>query len=254
MGYSNGSDDAQRTINRKMEKIGEIDTGLSIERNIAEGSVSTTMETSIEDEDFDTETEYQALDILYNTLRNSPNGQSRLDGLRTFPERPDDIGKQSWERYWIDEYEAAGLISGEELTERGRRFADEGLEWWVRKSSDINGLDEFYDLITTSGNQPEGAKIEAWKLYGNGEDSHTEVYNRTGLNPNTSRTFSDKLQDKGLIDEEYNFTEPGKHLNQVVDEHLEYLERQILTFDLLPERGTNSQVDELLRDAYQDQE
>lgn len=251
MGYSNGSDDAQRALNRTTEKIGDIETDLSIERNNREGNLSTTTESNIDGTEFDTSLEYQALDLLYSSLRDPSNGESRLEGLRAFPDKPEEISDQSWRRHWLNEYERAGLISGEELTERGSKLRNDEFDWWVEKASGIGSVDEFYDLLTTTGKQPQGGKIQAWKLYGNGEDSHTEIHRQTGLNPSTARTFSDELQELRLIDQDYNFTESGEHLDQFLDDHITYLERQTVIFDRIPDRAVDSEIDELMRDAYQ---
>jgi predicted transcriptional regulator len=251
------SDDAQERINDNQRKISGLNTDNSLEKQKFVGAISTETEDLDMGNPFDERLneEYEALDLIYSSLRKT-NGNSRLEGLETFPETPEGITEQTYNRHWKPAYREGGLVNDGELTKRGEKFVDEGLDWYLLDLTWLDGIDEVYDLLTTgSKNQDRGSKIQAFEMYGNGEDSHTEVEKETGLNSSTARTLANELEDIGLLEKDdgsYGFTRPGNKLEGRIQSHLDYLEDEVTRGKIMPKKieTPDSLVDELMDKAY----
>lgn len=261
MGSGYGSDSAQDLMNLSQMHLSEIDFEEEIENsNSFTGDMETDLESSLKESNPFTEAvgpEVEALDMIYEALRNPSYGGNKLEGLRSFPEVHESVGEQTWNRKWIPEYEKSGLIEEENLTKRGEKFARDEMPRWIVKSTGLNGLGEFYDLLSGGKNQERGSKIEAFRLYGSGENSHTEVYSETGLNPSTSRTFANRMEELNILEtdgESYRFTDAGEGLNNLVDDHIGYLQNQTHRSQELPQITENidSDVDRLMEQAYRE--
>lgn len=251
------SDDAQESINNNQRKISGLNTDKSVEKQKFNGGLSTETEDLDMGNPFDErlDEEYEALDLIYSSLRKT-NGNSRLEGLETFPETPEGITEQTYDRHWKPAYREGGLVKDGELTNRGEKFVDEELDWYILDLTWLDGINEVYDLLSTgSKNQEEGSKIQAFEMYGNGEESHTEVQKETGLNSSTARTLANELEDIGLLERDdggYEFTRPGNKLESRIQSHLDYLEEEVTRGKIMPKKveTPNSLVDELMDKAY----
>lgn len=259
MGFGNGSDSAQELMNQSQIQMSDIDIEEDREEDDRfSGTTETDLDSALEQKNPFTQIigpELEALDLIYSALRKPAYGASRLEGLRSYPETPGSVTEQTWNRTWRPEYTDAGLTTEDNLTDRGKRFAEDEMPWWIEKSTGLEGLDEFYDIITCgSKNQKRGSKIKAFRMYGSGENSHTEVYSDTGLNPSTARTLADNMEDINLLtqDDSYRFTEAGEGLNNLIDGHIAYLQDRAHRSQELPHLSEkiDSEVDQLMLEAY----
>jgi hypothetical protein len=260
MGFGD-SDGAQDLMNKSQMNISEIDIESEQESsNRFIGDMKTDIESSLEEDNPFSRVigpEVEALDVIYSALRNPSYGGNKLEGLRSFPEVHESVGEQTWNRKWIPEYEKSGLIDEENLTTRGEKFAEDEMPWWIVKSTGLDGLGEFYDILSSGKNQERGSKIEAFRLYGSGENSHTEVYSETGLNPSTSRTFANRMEELNILEidgESYRFTDAGEGLNNLIDDHIGHLQNHTHRSQELPQITENidSDVDHLMEQAYRE--
>jgi hypothetical protein len=243
-------------MDRSQMNLSEIE--IQSEQDI--GDMNADLERFIEETNPLTETvgpEVEALDIIYSALRNPSYGGNKLEGLRFFPEVHESVSQQTWTRTWIPEYEKSGLIDEESLTKRGEKFVKDEMPSWIIESTGLDDLGEFYDLLSGGKNQERGSKIEAFRLYGSGENSHTEVYSETGLKPSTSRTFANRMEELNILEtdgESYRFTDAGEGLNNLIDDHIGYLQNQTHRSQELPQITENidSDVDHLMEQAYRE--
>ena len=255
MSFGN-SDGAQNLMDRSQMNLSEIE--IQSEQDI--GDMNTDLERFIEETNPLPETvgpEVEALDVIYSALRNPSYGGNKLEGLRYFPEVHESVGEQTWTRTWIPEYEKSGLIDEENITTRGEKFVEDEMPSWIIESTGLDGLGEFYDLLSGGKNQERGSKIEAFRLYGSGENSHTEVYSETGLKPSTSRTFANRMEELNILEpvgDSYRFTNAGEGLNNLIDDHIGYLQNQTHRSQEIPQITENidSDVDHLMEQAYRE--